>query len=163
MPPRYTKQRDKFRCGPIAILNALRWVGVSIPYKELLPSLERLCECVAPDGTRHAAFDRTLREVGKDIFTVRRVHHPSLAQIEEHLREGGHIILNYRWTHAGMDRRHFESLVEVSLSGRSFYVVNGSLRGPALRKVTRTRFKEYDLRFQRVDPSFKAWFLTKRG
>ncbi len=163
--PRYIKQRDKFRCGPVAVMNALKWAGEDVSYVADRDRLDKLCNCgPPPSGTNHPGFDRALRAAGKGIYSVRKVRYPTLREIEEHLQNGHAVVFNYYWRdeEEGTSARHFEFLVGVSPSGKSIYVVNGSNCWTTLHRVTRERFKKEELRFQRVDPRYTAWFLKKK-
>ncbi len=162
--PRYIKQRDKYRCGPVAILNSLKWAGVAASYSEHTDCLTELAVCGPPPrGTCHGTFDRALRVAGKGFYSVRRVFRPYLGEIEDHLRGGGAIVHSYAWKIDKEDRwgRHFQLLVGISPSGKSLYTVNRAPERSALHRILRKTFKRDDLRFQRVDPCYKAWFLTK--
>jgi len=162
--PRYTKQRDTFRCGPIAILNSIKWTGIEAPYSQFVPIISRLSRCEPPEGTSHGFFDQALRIVGQKCpkpFQVRRINQPYLFQIEDHLRADGAVILNYYWRQEYLDARHFLLITGLSPSGQTLYTVNGHREGRALRAVRRQTFVNHHLRFQRVDESFKAWFLTR--
>jgi hypothetical protein len=160
MTPRYTRQRDQFRCGPVAIMNALKWAGKKCSYDELRDPLTRSCKCKSPHGTKHRNFDAVLREAGKKLYSVRRVYHPTLAEIESHLRGGGAIVLNYKWGKNKYDR-HFHLLTGVSPSGDFFYTVNNFPLVPVLYRLDRKMFKKHNLRFQRTDSMYKGWFLEK--
>jgi len=159
---RYVKQRDKYSCGPVAIMNVLKWAGYAFNYEDSLPVLQKLCKCISVTGTKHANFDRALRLVTSrfKVFKVRRVHRPKLWQIEEHLREGGLVILNYYWRKDEEGHRHFMLLDGVSDSGKSFSTINDFSKGPAYRRMTRRKFKRWNLRFQKHDPHYKAWFIS---
>lgn len=171
--PRYTKQRDRYSCGPIVILNSLRWAGEPASY-ERLSRLRTLCDTIPGQGTRHAPFDRALRMMGRDIFSVRRVYRPKLRAIERHLRKGGAIVINYKWREGSMAprqmtdetwgkkwARHFGLLVGIDARGR-FHVVNIYEEGEALHALDRASFKTEFLR-QISYPSYKGWFLEKIG
>ena len=163
MPRLYTKQRKRFDCGPVTIINALKWAGKNITYEKRINYFKRLCKCDDIDGTKHRNFDRALRISGKDMFSIRRVHHPTLKEIVNHLKNKNAIVINYRWRKRKSNRnmRHFILLVGIEPSKDSFDVVNGYGKGPALQPVLREQFKRLELRFQRVDKHYNAWFLTK--
>ena len=160
--PRYAHQRNKFSCGPVAILNSLKWAGCRAAYREVIPSLCQLCECVRPKGTYHDPFDRALRAVAKPAgMHVRRVFHPKLAEVENHLEEGGAVILNYVYRpRIGRDWRHFILMVDIGQGGKHFLLVNDHKTGPPAQWVTRRELKRINFRFQRTDRSFKGWFLS---
>jgi len=163
--PRYVRQRDQYRCGPIAILNALKWAGAKVSSSDYLDYLTALSVCgPSPRGTWHKTFDRALRVAGEDFYSVRRIYYPTLGEIESHLQDGGAIVLNYYWRidKEDVSSRHFQLLVGMSASGDIISVNRGG-KQPTLQRLTRETFKKDDLRFQRVDESYKAWFLTKEG
>ncbi len=161
---RYTKQRDKFSCGPVAIMNAVKWTGSECTYAKRIGLFQDLCLCKLSGGTWHRNFDQALRRIAEAHggFDVLRVHRPKLSRIEEHLRGGGIIILNYLWRRKSGASRHFSILENVSDSGKTFRVINDFKAGPARQTIRRRTFVKYNLRFQRSDPHYKAWFLTKR-
>lgn len=164
--PRYLKQRDEFRCGPVAIMNVLKWSGGLLSHDNMRDPLTKMCKCTSEGGgTGHGVFDQVLRKFGKRYksYAVRRVMRPTLAQIEEHLREGGALVLNYCWNYRGGEDRHYSVVVGISDSGRSFRVVNGRKRGRAAKWIRREKFKNWEQRFQRTDKIHKAWFITYKG
>ncbi len=159
--PRYVKQRDQFSCGPVAIINILKWSGERFDCQDIIGPIQKLCKCSNPTGTNHPNFDKALRATTKMLggFHVRRVYKPKLPEVEKHLREGGVVALNYSWRPKKEKRgRHFMLLTGVSETGKSFLTVND--RGCALRRETRASIKNYNFRFQRTDPHFKAWFIS---
>ena len=161
--PRYVKQRDKFRCGPVAIMNVLKWSGGVLSHDDLRDPLTIMCDCEASaGGTQHTNFDEVLRHMGDHYgaYTVKRVIRPTLSQIEKHLRAGGALVLNYHWEYGKKSDRHYSVVVGISDSGQSFRVVNGRRRGRAAKWIRREKFKNWEQRFQRSDKSHKAWFVT---
>ena len=176
---RYIRQKDQYSCGPIAIMNILKWSGVEFSYREAIKFFQKICNCRASHGgTTHSSFDWALRRVGEHLeggLHIRRVYRPALWQIEEHLKAGGVIALNYHWRKdtAGkkvkkvkkvkkgdLEGRHFILLVGVSEEGQSFLTVNEYHFGPALVPVSRKFVRQDLLRFQRTDSHGKAWFVS---
>lgn len=159
---RYVKQRDKYSCGPVALMNILKWGGSLLSYDDQRDPLTTLCKCTSDDGTKWGKFDQALRKVSKRHkgFTVEKVRRPTLTEIEEHLRAGGALVLNYHWQYRGKEDRHYSIVVGVSDSGRSFRVVNGRKRGRAAKWIRREKFKNWEQRFQRTDPHHQAWFIS---
>lgn len=158
---RYVKQKDSFRCGPVAILNALKWAGIKVSYDSFINCLTLLCLCTPSRGTKHGDFDLILRGVGEGYYTVKRIYRPKLNQIEKHLKSGGAVILNYRiHRDSTCERRHFQFTIDTDRKGEKFKIANiGSKK--AVCTISRLGFKNRFLRFQRTDKSFKGWFLTK--
>ncbi len=162
--PNYFKQRDFFRCGPVAILNALKWAGVYVTVKHDLPRICRLCSCV-DSGIYHETMDMALRKMGRGHYTTRLVRRPKLHEIEDHLRSGGALIVNFYWEKVTRNHietsRHYVLMSDMSPSGTRFGMANYQKKRPVYQRVHRNTIKNHLLRFQRVDEKFKAWFLTR--
>ncbi|GAF68653.1 unnamed protein product [marine sediment metagenome] len=144
-------------------MNILKWSGGRLSHDDMRDPLTDMCDCTYESGgTFHNDFDKVLRKFGDHYgaYTVRRVTRPTLSQIEEHLRAGGALVLNYHWDYKGKEDRHYSVVVGISDSGRSFRVVNGRRRGSAAKWISREMFKRWEQRFQRTDKSHKAWFIT---
>ena len=167
MTPRFVKQKDKFRCGPIAIINALRWAGIDIKYNEVKP-IGELCGCVAQGGCVPIKFDLALRKKVGEYFKVKLVAAPIFPEIEEHLRSNGIIVLYYRWVQDSKNKTgcHYTLITGISDSGGTVYIVNRSRIEKTFRGVRRKTFMKWELRFRNVyDPEIvMAWFLSpKKG
>ena len=159
---RYTKQRDEFSCGPIAILNALIWAGADAAHDKCYAWLRELCDCTPPNGTQYAPFERALKSAGQEIFQVRKIMRPSMSTIDDHLQSGQALVLNYLWKTPTELQRHYVLMVGTSESGGSYYTVNNFRQGPALARETREKFKDVALRFiYGNDRHYKAWFLFR--
>lgn len=143
-------------------MNVLKWAGHRFSYQETIDLFQKACQWESPRGTNHARFDRALRGLSSKFgIRVRRVHSPSLGAVENHLRNGGIVIMNYRWRKKNEENRHFMVLSDVSESGKSFISVNDHIKGPARRRDMRSTIKKNVFRFQRTDPHFKAWFISR--
>jgi hypothetical protein len=57
--PRYLGQRDKFRCGPIALLNLHKWKGKKVTGRDL-KHYTWMLGCSRRHGTAEENFSRTL-------------------------------------------------------------------------------------------------------
>lgn len=91
--PRYIRQKDNYSCGPVALLNALKWAGRTkgVSYAEL-PTWRNICRTDRKAGTSfanlfHAARMLPLIEAKKAKPMVR------LLDIDAHLAHGGAVIL----------------------------------------------------------------------
>ena len=161
---RYVRQRNQFTCGPVAVLNAVRWAGGRARFEDKFDDYVERCRCVPPWGTKHGAFDRVLRVEGDGLYKVRRVYRPTIAQITSHLLNGGAVILNYRTGKKHKDprkeRRHFYMLTASSPFGMIFEAVNRNENTPALSEISIWDL-EKDFKHRRSDRAFKAWFLTR--
>ena len=89
---RYCKQKDLYSCGPVAILNALKWGGAKATYSKHINFLAQECR-TSKDGTEDKHFDRALRRNGKKWFTVLKPKYFDLQLITDHLYSDGAIII----------------------------------------------------------------------
>lgn len=158
---RYMKQRDNYSCGPVAIMNVLKWAGLKFSYGEKIDYISKLCKCKAPGGSYHNHFDKALRNVTDGLLKIQKIKRPKLAQIEEHLKTGGVVIINYAWKKIDKKGRHYALIADINKSELSMLLINDFEKGPARCWVSRQMFRTYNLRFQRTDPYYKAWFVYK--
>jgi len=124
--PRYLRQRDNFRCGPVAILNALKWAypygcdGLMFTKANHLWSICKICK-TDNYGTDSDDFHGTLRAY---FPYVRRVFSPTVAQINRHLGYSRPLILGHSYTRDdGVYEEHY--VFCLSNPDYGYRVVNG--------------------------------------
>lgn len=93
MMPRYIRQRDNYSCGPVALLNALKWAGATRGTSyATLPSWRDTCRTTRREGTRFTDLFRAARML--PLLGARKAKpRVRLADIDAHLRHGGAVIL----------------------------------------------------------------------
>ncbi len=87
---RFIKQKDGFRCGPVAIINALKWHGEPATYKDI-KVVSKILKCKR-SGTHTDNVDRVV----KKLFNVSR-DKPLLKDLNSHLDNEGAILIQFRW------------------------------------------------------------------
>ncbi len=125
--PRYVRQYDKFSCGPIAIINAIKWGGGHATLRQDRKRLMEKCNCSMEDGSHFRYFNRALREeCAKLSVEVKCYFRVNIGGIERHLRSGGAIIITYCWfEHESLKwEGHYFLLTAASKSGKSFLGIN---------------------------------------
>jgi hypothetical protein len=158
---RYVRQRDRYSCGPIAIINAIKWAGKSASIWQDFEAVTQDCKCVPPGGTKHADFDHALRKHSRGFRAKRRIQ-PSFTSIERYLRmPRSAVIVNYAYDRDGVRGAHYALFIGTSRSGESFVGIN--IRRKTVFSISRQEFMR-DLRRRkdgcgRVYP--RVWFLTK--
>jgi len=97
---RYLKQRDQSSCGPVAVINALKWAGLRVTEKTHKKKIQQLTQCNPygrgfrgshPYDVNHALScynSIKIQRVRKDVWTT-------LSEINEHLDKGGSILMRY--------------------------------------------------------------------
>jgi len=90
--PKYFTQRDQFRCGPIAYLNLLSWLGYKRTRRDIDAVTERL-QCNQEEGT---ACD-VLYKVLKKLKSIKVTHRLSWTNAEflGRLKKGRPVILTF--------------------------------------------------------------------
>ena len=161
---RYVRQYNDYTCGPVAIINAIKWSGHKATIKQDLKHITNECRCDPRNGTSHGNFDRILRKESKERFRVRRRLFPTLEEIAQHLVRPGHsVIINFlRVNKGGIEiDAHYALLVGAMEAVQEFVQIN-SFEGETVARVNRYQLAE-DLRQRKsirgkVYP--RAWFLT---
>lgn len=164
--PRYVKQPDKISCGPIAIMNALKWSGRRCTLKNNFQRLTKACDCSPGNyGSSISAFDHALRNETRGRLNIKRRHRSSIREIEEHLHQrNGAVIINYLYICEKTGDRvgHLALFTHTSETGGSFTGVN-DVRDKTIVLLRRsTLLRCLRLRGLRGEGSYPTvWFLTK--
>lgn len=151
----YLKQRDRFRCGPIAIFNALRWAGKAVSYKKDIKRLSKLCKCEPPKGTTFRPFISTLRKEGKHLFTVKQLTNPTIRDFDRGLRNDSVLLWNFKPEPAG---RHYVLVVGRNSTDKTFTIANWCCDRTPVVTMPRCIVKYY---VEQRDRLQRAWVLTK--
>lgn len=124
--PRYLRQPDKYGCGPIAIMNALKWAGARVTLANYKLFRTATC-CVSPDGTDPKSVYTALR-LFEENFTIRKLRKIAIRAITGHLRAGGTAIVSFGFdddSDSAHNRAgHFYFLISVSNTGKQFIGIN---------------------------------------
>ena len=146
---RYIKQRDQYRCGPVAVINTLKFLGVSITYKSL-PIIQELCKCANPHGTDRYDFENALKKLG--VKFERRVR-PTLKDIDRHINKGGAILMDY---YLGYEDGHYALCI--GRKDKENYLLVNSDEGPTVAECHRTVYK-YMSEWCCLDQEPWCWFV----
>lgn len=150
---RYCRQRDKFRCGPIALLNTMKWVGLpNVTYQDVF-RISKMCGCTPPWGTEPSKLTTAARQLFGTECVIRsgRV---TYRQLKEHLSGGGVAILCY------FDKqiKHGHSIFIYRVSDYFFWTVN-----LYVEKTTLCGNKSMREMMRRVGNYPKAILIRRRG
>ncbi len=91
---RYVKQRDNFRCGPYAIVNLLKWMGVNATTK----TVHLFCVLMKTNqkGTRRSDMTKAL-SCFKSMIKFKHKTRPTAQDLRDHVSKGGSAIVLNRW------------------------------------------------------------------
>jgi len=123
--PRFVVQRDDFRCGPIAVLNALKWYGLPATKKKHLRLLTEACDCHREFGTYWADMHRAITHYYPG--SCQYVDFPSIGQLSDHVFDGGAFILRYcvnRKAKPLFRDGHVALCIDITETKRQFLFVN---------------------------------------
>lgn len=160
---RYTKQNNNYGCGPIAIINLLKWSGHRATIKTHYEFLEKACATKDPDGheysgTKAKDFDRVLHQVGKRV-SLKVVHRmiPTYRGIVNHLEKGGSVVLLHKSDHGNL---HYTLVTKIESNTGTpvFEVVNAFWDTPARHFVGELHMKAWLCRDGHYP---QAWFVKR--
>lgn len=144
---RFIRQTDKFRCGPVAIINALKYY--SLPYtRKDIKILSKRLNTRPKRGTTFSSLDKFISKK----FNHDRYEAPSIATLHSHIINKGPVLLvcsNIKQTH-----RHISLIIKSS--SRYFYIVN-FYKGETVSKVSKSNINS---RITKGSASI-AWLLKE--
>lgn len=162
MMVRYVKQKDNTSCGPIALINTLKWLGYSVSY-DFLHIARYMCKCESNrskdgGGTTDMNFERALKSFG--IKKKRKIQ-PTIKELDKHIDSGGIAIISYFNTYPmckfKKDAGHFALCI--SRTSRTYMMVND--------KDNKTKNRRYRNTMRSMlsneGDGYKcwAWFISK--
>ena len=153
---RYLRQRDKYSCGPVAIMNIFKWLGYNVNYTKEIEWFREITKCKEDGilyGTTFGYMTKALK-MFKNLFTVRYIRKPTVLLMVEHLKSGGILGLCYRLPKQKIG--HY--ILVIDWSKPNFTGVNVNIH------QTRTLLStEEMLRMLQVNGIYpRAWFISKK-
>lgn len=94
---KYSKQLNKTDCGPMAVLNALKWAGYPVSCRRGYKSIKKNCKWKAGQGTYYSDIYKTLQKYSK--LKSRIIKSPKLKELDSLLEKGYTFILLYTHKH----------------------------------------------------------------
>ena len=90
---RFLRQRDQYSCGPVSVINALKWAGLPLSYRKHYKKIKKKCKTDKGWGTYTHNITKTLGGFKEIWFeTVPLI---TYRQLKDHLMNGGAAILEY--------------------------------------------------------------------
>lgn len=137
---RYVKQKDKYACGPIAVLNALKWAGASAPYKKTFKRLKKLTDCTI-GGSDYDGIVKAIKHYPK-VFDFIENHFIEMSDIDYYIKEGASIILEYYYKDLEVSDGYVGHFVFIAGKWDNYYlVVNNYVDGEALQICSRRELR----------------------
>lgn len=134
---RFCKQRDKFSCGPIALLNIDKCFGRRVTYRDL-PRYSKRVLCKSPDGTLTS-------EISKVIGRATR---RSYKMAKQFIADGNCIIVQTK----KYDGHYYLLVMDQSMFG----VVNRYRDWPCVKHISRQQVGCI------LKKSYRTWYVSER-
>ena len=117
---RWIAQKNEFSCGPIAILNILKWIGFQVNYKKDYNFWKKKCKCDY-SGTHQSNFQYCLNNL-KNITNIPK-HRPTISSIEDALNTSQIVIMKSTFmVDSKKDLGHFFIISE--MTDDKFFCIN---------------------------------------
>lgn len=144
MKVRYVSQKDEYNCGPTAIINLIKWQGLSASWKDI-PEIR-----LQMWGNKKR--EKAMRGLGTPIFIldefIRNNEHlqntlvctknkPTIKDIKKHLTKNRAILLDFYWS---LEEGGHYTLI-IGLSGDRFITVNFK-KGKTVQKIKMTEMQK---------------------
>ena len=159
---RYIKQQNSYSCGPVAILNSLKWGEAPVTYNYHYSQLVDDCKTKETDdreyGTSSYDFDRTLRKYGSKYFKIYKPQQCTYSQFEKHITDGGAAVLCFFHSGGG----HFSFFPEYNQETKMFLSINDIIRETFAEQPKEEIMKRFKKRKISGCVYPHVWLLTKR-
>lgn len=151
--PRYISQRRKTSCGPVAIMNAVKWAGYSLSREEYFAHYAKLCKYkVGSKGTCDLNLETAIRET-PEIELMAFIDNPKLRDLDYCLDKGCSAIVAYFHEKGG----HY--IFMPKRTPRFYYAVNATMKESALARYSRKNIsKKLRFKYEGVVSS-RAWIV----
>lgn len=108
---RYSRQRTMSDCGPVAILNILKWAGYPVTYDAHIKHIKKVSRYVYTDyytGVKYWNIRKALNQLGRGKIRSKVIMVVDLKQLTKHIENGGAFILRHAMT---PDDDHYTAIV----------------------------------------------------
>ena len=163
---RYLRQRDRTTCGPIAVINALKWAGVKATEKTHKKKIQRLTNCRSHGRGYNGCFPFDINYALLQYKSIKicKVYDGttwiSLSEIDKHLDDGGSVLMRYFWAPG---KGHYS--ICVSRTSKKYTFVNDSREKTVTfrsRKTMRKMLSTTNSTFCGCQEYPVVWFLTRK-
>lgn len=102
------RQQDTFRCGPVAIINALKWNGHLVKSKDMLSDISIRCK-TDRHGTAPNDFGKVLRQYFKSTIHIIK---PTMKILDQHVELGRAVVVGHSYTAYGEYDEHYTLCID---------------------------------------------------
>ncbi len=131
MKRKFVQQKDEMSCGPVAIINAKKWLGDIHP---TIYILRKRCKTKLGYGSSVQHMSKVINDEFEFNLTKRRTNNPRL--IKDALEEGHGIILRYKTGKEG----HYVFMFK---EDNQIYITNDSIEERTIEKLCAKQLETY--------------------
>lgn len=151
--PRYIRQKDRFSCGPVCVLNVFKFQGEPVSYQGDYPIWRKACQCGRKRkgrslmGTPTKRWLTIMRKIG-----VKRLLSPNMRKMHKKLEQGFALTVMVRYT-----RTQAHVFLITKTRKNAFYCVN-VYKDATAGWMTKKRFYREQ---KKHCTEFKVWSVPK--
>lgn len=119
MASRWIRQRNSYTCGPVAIMNLLKWLGEKVIYAKDFEYWKNKCK-TQKYGTSLCDFVKVLYKIEGIKISPRNV--PNIGVLDEALLQGRAIVMKSAYIEKGIYIGHYYLITETT--DKSYYCIN---------------------------------------
>lgn len=143
---KYLRQKDSSSCGPIAVINAMKWLGYNVT-SDFIPFCKWLCLCKdsikTSGGTRQEDLHNAIKFLELKNTLIKHSG-KNIKKINDHLDANGSVLLIYSF-YEGKERdpdsKNVHAALIIKKSKRYYTIVNDSVSDTvckrSIKKVTK--------------------------
>lgn len=153
---RFTKQKDHYSCGPVAIINLCKWAGFEFDAQKWLKKFKKLTNCDT-EGTYPDDLYKALKKLDTKYFKLKKQYKYKVKfkDLRNHCNDTSGVVL-LRFTWPKKDSRHY--IIVTKFTKQKVEVINYFSTGRAVRFITKSTFKKL-LKTKPLEGM--AWLITK--
>lgn len=156
---RYVGQKDGHSCGPISILNILKWCGYNAT-KKYLKDLKKYCKTTR-QGTKSKNISLALSRYKK--IKSKFVNRISLKILDDHLDNGfAALILHSKWIKDEPERHYFIIIEKKEKFGRIYYKTVNWADDKTVNYLTRRKLNKVFKRSLRSNKDPRGWLIKRK-
>lgn len=145
--PRYTRQRTRSDCGPVAILNILKWAGFRASYDdhiELIKEAARYKHSENYTGCKFHNLLKAINELSRGKLKAKKYKITDLDVLIDHIRRGNAFILRHGVTPPEIEDcifYHYTTVVPGE-NGKFAWINTGGSEGETTIEVEPKEFEQ---------------------
>lgn len=115
-------QKDHYTCGPVALMNALRWLNIPFKYRKARKEFIAAMRCTKKDGTYTDEFGKVFKEKIRMVGSAVIVRH-SVDGLLWWLEKGYGAAVYLKWKYLGTGHYIWVEGI-VNINGLNYFIIH---------------------------------------